>query len=74
MLEEHLWLMYGQSPSERGDDIVFIRVDARWMIGFAMTDEETIDIAEMEGARAQCLAAVADSEPTLSDPSNTGKE
>jgi uncharacterized pyridoxamine 5'-phosphate oxidase family protein len=68
MLDEHLNLMYGQSPSEWGDDIVFIRVDAHWMVGFAMTDEEMIDMAEMERARAQRLADAAGSSSEGSNP------
>jgi Pyridoxamine 5'-phosphate oxidase len=33
--EEQLTRHYGQSPSEWGDDIVYVRIQPRWMVAFA---------------------------------------
>jgi Pyridoxamine 5'-phosphate oxidase len=37
-IEEHLTLHYGTSPSTCGPDIVYVRVNPRWMVGFDGTD------------------------------------
>jgi hypothetical protein len=33
-IEEHLTRHYGASPSTWGKDIVYVRIDPRWMVGF----------------------------------------
>lgn len=59
MFDAHLRLMYGQSPDEWADEIVFLRVDADWMVGFAMTDEEMLEVQTAASARAERLAEAA---------------
>ena len=50
-LDRHLVRAYDQSPSdmEGFGSIVYARIDPHWMVGFAMTADERI---EMEAARA----------------------
>lgn len=48
MLRDHFTDEYGVSPETLGE-IAYFRIDAHWMVGFAMTDEE---MAEIEAARA----------------------
>ncbi len=47
MLHDHCAAIYGVSP-ETLDDISYLRIDATWLVGFAMTDEE---MAQIEAAR-----------------------
>jgi uncharacterized pyridoxamine 5'-phosphate oxidase family protein len=41
----HLTDVYGESPDEWGSDIGCWRIDADWLVGFAMTPEEEAEIA-----------------------------
>jgi general stress protein 26 len=34
-IEEHLTSHYGTSPSSWGPDIVYVRIDPRWMVGYS---------------------------------------
>lgn len=45
--------VYGQSPEDWGDDIAYVRIDAHWMVGFAMADDELAAIEADRAARAQ---------------------
>jgi Pyridoxamine 5'-phosphate oxidase len=49
------WIdFYGQSPDSLGDDIVYLRIDASWLVAFAMTDAETEQImAERQARRSR---------------------
>jgi hypothetical protein len=49
MLREHWVQTYGSDPEEWGD-IAYFRIDAAWLVGFAMTDAEMIEI---EAARLE---------------------
>jgi uncharacterized pyridoxamine 5'-phosphate oxidase family protein len=62
MLDDHLRLMYGQSPEEWAGEVVYLRVDADWMIGFAMTDDEMAEYEQAIAAREQRIAAADDKE------------
>ena len=48
MLVDHFVHTYGQSPEDWGTDIAYVRVDASWLVAFAMTEQE---IAQIEAAR-----------------------
>ena len=48
MLRDHFIATYGSDPEDWGD-IAYVRIDADWMVGFAMTDEE---MAQIEADRA----------------------
>ena len=56
MLRDHFAETYGVSPEDLGE-IAYFRIDARWLVGFAMTDEEMVEIekavAEREARRAR---------------------
>lgn len=39
-LIEHCRSVYGQSPEEFGEGVVYVRIEPRWMVGFAFSDEE----------------------------------
>lgn len=57
--DRHLIRAYDQSPSEWGDfgDIVYLRFDPHWMVGFAMTAEEQTEIDAAREQRQLRLAA-----------------
>jgi uncharacterized pyridoxamine 5'-phosphate oxidase family protein len=58
MFEAHWALTYGQPTGEMFDIGIYVgRVDADWLVGFAMTDEEEAQMAEAAAARAQRRAA-----------------
>ena len=40
-IDRYLSTVYGQPLSGMADEIAIYRVDAHWMLGFAMTDAET---------------------------------
>lgn len=40
MLIDRFVAVYGQSPEEWGIEILYARIDAAWMVGFAMAPEE----------------------------------
>ena len=48
LLREHFVATYGQDPEQWGD-IAYVRIDASWLVAFAMTDEE---IAQIDADRA----------------------
>jgi hypothetical protein len=49
-LIEHFVETYGQSPQEWGD-IFYARIDADWLVAFAMTPEEEVQIARAAAER-----------------------
>jgi general stress protein 26 len=56
MIVDHFVETYGQAPEEWGVGILYARIDADWMVGFAMTAEEEVEIEkarlEREARRA----------------------
>jgi hypothetical protein len=36
----HCRSVYGQSPEEFGDGVVYVRIEPHWMVGFAFSDDE----------------------------------
>jgi hypothetical protein len=56
MLIDHFVETYGQSPEDLGIGVFYGRIDAKWMVGFAMTAEEEVEMAkavvEREARRA----------------------
>jgi hypothetical protein len=56
MVIDHFVETYGQSPAEWAVGIFYARIDARWMVGFAMTADEEVEIEkarlEREARRA----------------------
>lgn len=53
MLREHFTVTYGADPEDWGS-ITYLRIEASWMVAFAMTDGE---MAEIEAERAAREAA-----------------
>jgi hypothetical protein len=57
MLADHFSDTYGMSPEDLADGIFYARIDAFWLVGFAMTAEEERDIErarlEREARRAR---------------------
>jgi hypothetical protein len=51
MVIDHFVATYGQSPEEWGTGIFYARIDASWLVAFAMTDEEMADIEAQRAAR-----------------------
>ena len=39
-LIEHCTRVYGQSPEAFGEGIAYVRIEPRWLVGFAFSDEE----------------------------------
>lgn len=64
-LDEYLTVVYDQSPSEWGPDIIYVAVQPDWMVGFAMTPDEEIEVAAVATRRAARLAAAG--KPTGAD-------
>jgi nitroimidazol reductase NimA-like FMN-containing flavoprotein (pyridoxamine 5'-phosphate oxidase superfamily) len=52
-LFRHFADVYGQSPEEWGTEIYAARIDADWLVGFAMTPAEEVEIARAAAERAQ---------------------
>jgi Pyridoxamine 5'-phosphate oxidase len=52
MLTTHWIEAYGVSFDALSDDIACMRIDANWLVGFAMTDDEMADIEAAAAARA----------------------
>jgi hypothetical protein len=52
MIAEHFAEVYGQSFEEFGPDISCARIDADWLVGFAMTPEEEVEIERARQERA----------------------
>jgi pyridoxamine 5'-phosphate oxidase-like protein len=40
MLLDHCTRVYGQSPETFGDGIAYVRIEPKWLVGFAFSDEE----------------------------------
>jgi hypothetical protein len=40
MLIDHCTRVYGQSPENFGEGIAYVRIEPRWLVGFAFTEEE----------------------------------
>lgn len=40
MLIEHCTSVYGRSPETFGDGIAYLRIDPKWLVGFAFSEEE----------------------------------
>jgi hypothetical protein len=57
MVIDHFAETYGQSPEDFGVGIFYGRVDATWMVGFAMTPEEEVEIARAAREREERRAA-----------------
>ncbi|PZS14871.1 MAG: pyridoxamine 5'-phosphate oxidase [Pseudonocardiales bacterium] len=50
LLRQHFTATYGEDPETWGS-IAYLRIDASWMVAFAMTDEETVRIEAEKAAR-----------------------
>jgi hypothetical protein len=59
LVSDHFLETYGQRPEEFGGDIFYARIDAAWMVGFAMTAEEEAAIEQARQEREQRRAASA---------------
>jgi hypothetical protein len=51
MVIDHFIETYGQSPEEWGAGIFYARIDATWMVGFAMTPDEEVEIEKARQER-----------------------
>jgi Pyridoxamine 5'-phosphate oxidase len=47
-LHRHLVLTYGMDPAELAEEIAYFRIDADWLVGFAMTPAEQAEIDALE--------------------------
>jgi Pyridoxamine 5'-phosphate oxidase len=56
-LNEQWALMYGASFDTVTDDVAAFRIDPSWLVGFAMTDDEFIEVEAAVAARAARRAA-----------------
>jgi hypothetical protein len=56
-LDRHWTLMYGASFGSLTDGIAYLRIDPSWLVGFAMTDDEFIEVEAAVAARAARRAA-----------------
>jgi uncharacterized pyridoxamine 5'-phosphate oxidase family protein len=61
MVVEHWVETYGMSPEDLADGIYYARIDADWLVGFAMTPEEEVEIEKAARERAARRAAAAPS-------------
>ena len=51
VLRQRFVELYGMAPEELADSIAYVRIDATWLVAFAMTDEEQAEIdAQRAGA------------------------
>jgi Pyridoxamine 5'-phosphate oxidase len=50
-LWEHWVATYGQSADTLGDDIAYFQIEPSWLVGFAMTDIEMVEIEAAQSAR-----------------------
>lgn len=48
----HFVETYGQSPQDWGTEILYARIDAVWLVAFAMTPEEEVAMAKQAAERA----------------------
>jgi nitroimidazol reductase NimA-like FMN-containing flavoprotein (pyridoxamine 5'-phosphate oxidase superfamily) len=51
MVTDHFVETYGQAPEDMAPDIFYARIDAHWMVGFAMTPDEEAQIAQQAAER-----------------------
>lgn len=51
MVIDHFVKTYGMSPEGLADGIYYGRIDAGWLVAFAMTDQEMADIEAQRAAR-----------------------
>ena len=51
MVIDHFVETYGGSPEELADGIFYARIDADWLVGFAMTEEEMVEIERAKQER-----------------------
>jgi uncharacterized pyridoxamine 5'-phosphate oxidase family protein len=58
MVADHFVETYGQSPEEFGVGILYARIDANWLVGFAMTPEEEVEIEQTRVEREARRAAI----------------
>lgn len=56
MVTDHFVTTYGMAPEEMAADIYYARIEASWMVGFAMTEAE---FAQIEADRAERAANAA---------------
>lgn len=56
---DHFVETYGQSPQEWDTEILYARIDAVWMVAFAMTPEEEAEMAKAQADREARRAAGA---------------
>ena len=54
---EHFKLMYGLVPEDLAPTIDYVRIDPHWLVGFAMTDAEMVEVEASLAARQERLAA-----------------
>lgn len=57
MVVDHFVETYGRSPEEWGIGIYYARIDAAWLVGFAMTADEEAEMDEQRRAREARRAA-----------------
>jgi uncharacterized pyridoxamine 5'-phosphate oxidase family protein len=57
MISDHFLETYGQGPEEFGVPIFYARIEAEWMVGFAMTPAEEADIERARQERETRRAA-----------------
>ena len=57
MVIDHFVETYGMSPEDLADGIFYARIDADWLVGFAMTDEEMVEIERARQEREARRAA-----------------
>ena len=51
MIIDHFVATYGMSPEKMATGIYYARIDASWLVGFAMTPEEEAAIEKQRAAR-----------------------
>jgi uncharacterized pyridoxamine 5'-phosphate oxidase family protein len=57
MISDHFVETYGVAPDDMAPTIFYARIDAEWMVGFAMTPDEEVEIAQAAADRAARRAA-----------------
>jgi hypothetical protein len=72
MVIDHFVETYGMSPEDLADGIFYARIDADWLVGFAMTAEEEVEIErarqEREARRAAAARDTAARDTATADP------
>ena len=57
MIIDHFVATYGMSPEEMATGIYYARIDASWLVGYAMTPEEEAEIEKQRREREARRAA-----------------